>query len=61
MFLIDIPRSSDGNIASDDTLTPFARELLHFLRAMGLDSVIVESLRKFDFSNTDHLALVHSM
>ncbi|KAM3071910.1 hypothetical protein ACMFMG_008376 [Clarireedia jacksonii] len=61
VFLIDIPRSSDGKIASDNTLTPFARELLHFLKAMGLDSTIVESLRKFDFSNTNHLALVHSI
>jgi hypothetical protein len=61
VFLIDIPRSSDGKIASDDKLTPFARELIHFLKAMGLDSTIVESLRKFDFSNTNHLGLVHSM
>ncbi|PQE30814.1 hypothetical protein CJF32_00005997 [Rutstroemia sp. NJR-2017a WRK4] len=61
VFLIDIPRTSGSKIASDNTLTPFARELIHFLKAMGLDSTIVESLRKFDFSNTNHLRLVHSM
>jgi hypothetical protein len=61
VFLIDVPRTSGSKIASDNTLTPFARELIHFLKAMGLDSTIVESLRKFDFSNTNHLRLVHSM
>jgi hypothetical protein len=42
-------------------LTPFGEELLHFLRAMGLDKPQIESMRRFDFSRTAHLAFVHSM
>jgi hypothetical protein len=42
-------------------LTDFGTELVHFLKAMGLDQAIIDSLRKFDFSRTAHLAFVHTM
>ncbi|KAI9646787.1 hypothetical protein NHQ30_004786 [Ciborinia camelliae] len=61
VFLIDLPRLPNGERASDGQLTPFAKELLHFLGAMGLPSRTLESFRSFDYSNTNHLALVHSI
>lgn len=61
VFLIDLPRLPNGERASDDQLTPFAKELLYFLEAMTLPSKTIESLRCFDYSNTNNLALVHSM
>lgn len=42
-------------------LTEFAKELFHFAQAMGLDEKLINSLRRFDFSRTSHLAFVHSM
>lgn len=61
VFLIDLPRLPNGEKASDDQLTPFAQDLLHFLHAMTLTPRTIESLKRFDFSNTKHLAFVHSM
>ncbi|ESZ92279.1 hypothetical protein SBOR_7319 [Sclerotinia borealis F-4128] len=61
VFLIDLPRLSDGEKASDDQTTPFSKELFHFLGAMGLPPKTLESFRNFDYSNTNHLALVHSI
>jgi hypothetical protein len=37
------------------------RELLCFVRAMGLDQSTIDSIRRFDFSRTAQLAFVHSM
>ncbi|KAK6610639.1 ubiquitin interaction domain-containing protein [Botrytis cinerea] len=61
VFLIDLPRLPNGEKASDDQLTPFAQDLLHFLHAMTLTPRTIESLKRFDFSNTKHLAFVHSI
>ncbi|KAA8573113.1 hypothetical protein EYC84_003635 [Monilinia fructicola] len=61
VFLIDLPRLPNGERASDDQLTPFAMELLYFLRAMELPPKTLESLRSFDYSKTYHLAFVHSI
>jgi hypothetical protein len=58
--LIDLPRLPEGK-PSDGKLTEFAKELFHFVQAMGLDEKLISSLRKFDFSRTSHLAFVHSM
>ncbi|TGO88486.1 hypothetical protein BPOR_0159g00010 [Botrytis porri] len=61
VFLIDLPRLPNGGRASDDQLTPFAQDLLYFLHAMTLAPRTIESLRRFDFSSTKHLAFVHSI
>ncbi|KAJ8064361.1 hypothetical protein OCU04_006705 [Sclerotinia nivalis] len=61
VFLIDLPRLPNGKRASEDQLTPFAKELLHFLEAMLLPPKMIASFRSFDYSNTTHLALVHSI
>ena len=58
--MIDLPRLPEGK-PSDGKLTEFAKELFHFVQAMGLDEKLISSLRKFDFSRTSHLGFVHSM
>lgn len=59
-FLIDLPRLPDNRPAEPEP-TEFAKELFHFVQAMGLDDKLIGSLKKFDFSRTSHLAFVHSM
>lgn len=61
IFLIDLPRRSDGLVGSVHELTSFGKELVHFLEAQQLDPLIVKGVLKFDFSKTGHLAFVHSI
>ncbi|KAF2835444.1 phospholipase D/nuclease [Patellaria atrata CBS 101060] len=61
VFLIDLPRYPDGHFATDEELTPFSRNLLYFLEAMGLDESARKGVLKFDFQNTQHLGFVHSI
>ncbi|KFY00898.1 hypothetical protein O988_03043 [Pseudogymnoascus sp. VKM F-3808] len=61
VFLIDLPRLADSRIAPVESLTPFGRELRHFVKALGLEPKIIDSLLKFDFSQTADLAFVHSI
>ena len=42
-------------------MTFFGKELVHFIEAMGLQQEIVDSVYKFDFSETKGLAFIHSM
>ena len=57
VFLIDLPRLS----GSSGTQTPFSQELAYFLTAKGIEPSIIQSLQKFDFSRTNHLAFVHTI
>ncbi|KIM95009.1 hypothetical protein OIDMADRAFT_134826 [Oidiodendron maius Zn] len=59
-FLIDLPRLPEGEMEGGG-LTEFGKELFHFAQAMGLDEKLINSLRRFDFSRTSHLAFVHSI
>lgn len=62
MFLIDLPRLTEtAGQKADDKLTPFANDLLYFLHAMGLDEDIRNGVKQFDFSETKHLAFVHTI
>ncbi|KAI9721142.1 MAG: hypothetical protein M1828_005248 [Chrysothrix sp. TS-e1954] len=67
VFLVDLPRMpAEEQGMANATLTPFADELLHFIDAQGIDqdfsgSPIAAAVRKFDFSNTKHLAFVHNI
>jgi hypothetical protein len=58
--MIDLPRLARGQVTDSDSVG-FLRELLYFVRAMGLDQSTIDSIRRFDFSRTAHLAFVHSM
>jgi len=61
VFLIDLPRLPEGQLTDPVQLTHFGEELLYFVKAMGLDQGTIDSMRRFDFSRTAHLAFVHSM
>ncbi|KAJ4985028.1 ubiquitin interaction domain-containing protein [Stagonosporopsis vannaccii] len=61
VFVIDLPRRADGAVGSVKELTQFGKELVHFLEAQQLDPLIVKGVLKFDFSETAHLAFVHSI
>ncbi|KAF3049334.1 hypothetical protein E8E11_009741 [Didymella keratinophila] len=61
VFLIDLPRRPDGLVGSVDHLTPFGKDFVYFLEAQQLDPLIVKGVLKFDFSETGHLAFVHSI
>ncbi|KAG9239404.1 tyrosyl-DNA phosphodiesterase domain protein [Amylocarpus encephaloides] len=58
-FLIDLPRYPGGKAVTPETF--FAKELVNFLNAMGLQNTVVGSLRNFDFSRTADLAFIHSI
>lgn len=61
VFLVDIPRHSDGQVGSAKDLTLFGKALLEFLEAQGLAKNVTEGVLKFDFSATDRIDFVHSM
>jgi hypothetical protein len=61
VFLIDLPRRADGAVGAKDGLTAFGTELVYFLEKQEVDRKVIEGVLKFDFSNTAHLAFVHSM
>lgn len=58
-FIIDLPRRKDG-ASSADSLTFFGKELMYFLEKKGVQENARQGVLKFDFSNTEHLAFVHS-
>ncbi|CZR59989.1 uncharacterized protein PAC_09884 [Phialocephala subalpina] len=58
-FLIDLPKLPAGESA--ELTTQFGIELSYFLTALGMDQKIVDSLRKFDFSNTADIGFVHTI
>lgn len=61
VFLIDLPRLTDGQQVLPQDTTFFGRELIHFVRAMGLQEDVIRSVHNFDFSATDGLAFVHTI
>lgn len=58
-FVIDLPRLPVEVDAEE--LTDFGEDLTRFLHAQGLEKRVVDSLKKFDFSETRRYAFVHSM
>ena len=63
VFIVDLPRLPKEAPSQPDTecLTLFGRELIYFLKAMGLSRDVIEGVMRFDFSATDELAFVHSI
>ncbi|KAF2475155.1 phospholipase D/nuclease [Lindgomyces ingoldianus] len=64
VFLIDLPRFPDGKAGAREDLTWFGKELLYYLEAQKLGETsknAVEGVLKFDFSQTSHLAFIHSI
>ena len=59
LFLIDLPRLPTEKYGDEnDTITPFALDLVEYLEAQGLDQDVRDGVLKFDFSRTGHLAFV---
>jgi hypothetical protein len=61
VFLIDLPRRSDGQSGRKEELTWFGSELVTFLEAQRVGKNVTEGVLKFDFTGTGHIAFVHSM
>ena len=61
VFVIDLPRLPNMQKITVDEITPFGRELLHFLGAMEMEEGVKDSILNFDFSKTSHLAFIHSI
>lgn len=62
VFLIDLPRLPANHAKHPlNQMASFAKELIYFLEAMGLDGKIIQSIPNFDFSRTKDLAFVHSI
>ena len=61
VFLIDLPRLSEGQCTTKEDMTSFGTELVYFLKALGLEHSIIDSLYHFDFSATTDLAFIHSI
>lgn len=59
--MIDLPRLPEGTTVSYTELTTFGKELLYFLKALGMDQTTMNSILKFDFTQTKDLAFVHSI
>ncbi|KZL82279.1 ubiquitin interaction domain-containing protein, partial [Colletotrichum incanum] len=61
VFLIDLPRLETTQQTPSPAVTPFGIELRRFLRALGLDEKLVQSLDNYDFSETSRYGFVHSI
>ncbi|KAK8035676.1 tyrosyl-DNA phosphodiesterase domain-containing protein [Apiospora rasikravindrae] len=61
VFIIDLPKVQTPDAAAANKLTMFGEELCYFLTAQGLDKGLVTSLTKYDFSETNRYAFVHTM
>ncbi len=61
VFLIDLPRLSEGRRTKTKDMTFFGTELIYFLEALGLEQTIIDSMYNFDFTATGHLAFVHNI
>lgn len=60
VFMIDLPRLPEGGKAEVEELTPFAKEMLHYLDLQGLDEMVRKGVLNFDFSATKDMAFVHT-
>ncbi|KAK4218143.1 tyrosyl-DNA phosphodiesterase-domain-containing protein [Rhypophila decipiens] len=60
VFIIDLPKLSNED-KEKATLTTFGQDLSYFLIAQGLDDKLVDSLKNYDFSETERYGFVHSI
>ena len=61
VFLIDLPRLTEGRRTAKEEITLFGRELINFAKAMGLEQSIIDSMYNFDFTATKDYAFVHNI
>ena len=60
IFLIDLPRRSDGKQGSVDNLTSFGKALRSFLQRMDMQNNVIDGIMNFDYSKTTDLGFVYS-
>ncbi|KAK0711148.1 tyrosyl-DNA phosphodiesterase-domain-containing protein [Lasiosphaeris hirsuta] len=61
VFIIDLPKFETLEQSEAQELPVFGEDLLYFLTAQGLDGKLIDSLRKYDFSETSRYGFVHSI
>jgi hypothetical protein len=61
VFIIDLPRLPEQVTQLVTDMTPFARELLHFVNRQGISQKVQDGLLNFDFGATADMAFVHSI
>lgn len=62
VFLIDLPLKNDATTKGPTgDLTSFGEELCFFLRAQGMGDKMINSLHKYDFSETACYGFVHTI
>ncbi|KAK4179794.1 tyrosyl-DNA phosphodiesterase-domain-containing protein [Triangularia setosa] len=64
VFLIDLPKfntTEERDAVQRDGLTSFGEDLLYFLMAQGVDPLLINSLRSYDFSATRRYGFVHTI
>ncbi|EAW08666.1 uncharacterized protein ACLA_095990 [Aspergillus clavatus NRRL 1] len=59
-FLIDLPRKS-STLSSSDSKTAFLEDLVFFLSASRLHENVIAKLGDYDFRETKHIMLVHTI
>ncbi|KAK0673822.1 tyrosyl-DNA phosphodiesterase-domain-containing protein [Cercophora samala] len=64
VFLIDLPKfknTEERDAVQGGGLTSFGEDLLYFLMAQGVDPLLINSLRAYDFSETRRYGFVHTI
>lgn len=61
VFLIDLPRRSDGEVGGKNDATSFGRGLIEYLEAQEVGRRVTEGVLKFDFANTKDIEFVHAI
>ncbi|KAF2185826.1 phospholipase D/nuclease [Zopfia rhizophila CBS 207.26] len=61
VFLIDLPRRSDGQMGCMQDLPFFGKELHYYLEAQQIGANVCEGILKFDFAETRPFAFIHSI
>lgn len=61
VFIIDLPRLPENEVATREELTNFGKELMFFLDKQGMDDDIKSAILHFDFCSTKDMAFVHTV
>lgn len=61
IFLIDLPRRGNETTSTKENMTRFGQELMYFLEMQKVPEMVLQGILNFDFSQTSHLAFVHSI
>lgn len=61
VFLIDLPKKEPAKQTSTEDFTPFGEDLSFFLRAQGVSETMINTLHKYDFSETERYGFVHTI